>query len=355
MNTKQPNGRECLVDVHTEWDPLEEIIVGTMAGARIPAPGVDLFAIEYVDHGSPENIPSGPFPRHIVDETEEELALLRDQLVAMGVKVRRPEPRDLSAKIMTPDWETDGFYDYCPRDGFLIVGNTIIETPMVLRSRFLESLAYKDLFLEYFSSGARWLSAPKPRLLDDLYDATAEAGHRLLNTEVAFDAANILRFGTDILYLVSDSGNVLGAQWLQSTLGDEYTVHLARNLYAATHVDSTIVPLRPGLLLVNPSRVNDRNMPDFLRGWDRIECPELVDTGFWGTRPYCSVWIGMNLLVVAPGVVIADKRQPELLRLLEKHGVEVIPMQLTHSRTLGGGFHCATLDVRRNGTLDTYQ
>ena len=27
-----------LVDVHTEWDPLEEIIVGTMAGARMPVP-----------------------------------------------------------------------------------------------------------------------------------------------------------------------------------------------------------------------------------------------------------------------------------------------------------------------------
>src|ERR1700744_1231104 len=152
MNPQQEIEVDSLVNVYAEWDPLEEIIVGTMAGARIPSPGPDLFAVEYVDHGSPDNIPSGPFAQQIVDETEEELALLRDQLAGMGVKVRRPQARDLSAKIATPDWETDGFYDYCPRDGFVIVGNTIIETPMVLRSRFLESLAYKELFLEYFSS-----------------------------------------------------------------------------------------------------------------------------------------------------------------------------------------------------------
>ena len=343
------------VNVHTEWDPLEEVIVGTMSGARIPKPDPGLHAVEFAELDDPANIPSGPFPQSVVDETEEELELLRDELVRAGIKVRRPSPRDLAAIIGTPDWQTDGFYDYCPRDGVLTIGDAIIETPMVLRSRFLEGFAYKDLFLEYFEGGARWLSAPKPRLLDEIYDRTAPAGERLRNLEPAFDAANILRFGTDILYLISDSGNEMGSRWLQSALGDKYTVHPCRGLYASTHVDSTLVPLRPGLLLVNPSRVNDSNLPPFLKSWDQVSCPELVDTGFTGEKPYCSVWIGMNLLVVGPGVVVADKRQPALLRELEKHGVEVIPMQLTHSRTLGGGFHCATLDVRRTGSLDTYR
>lgn len=344
-----------LVNVHNEWDPLEEVIVGTMAGARIPTAAIDLHTVEYADLEQADQIPSGPFPADVVKETEEELEVLRDELVSMGITVRRPEKRDHAATIRTPDWETDSFYDYCPRDGLLTVGNTVIETPMVLRSRFLEPLSYKDLMVEYFKSGAKWISAPKPRLLDSMYDLSAPAGKRLLDFEPAFDAANVLRFGTDILYLVSDSGNELGWKWLQSALGDEYTVHPCRDLYASTHVDSTIVPLRPGLLLVNPSRVSEKNLPDFLRGWDRIECPELTDIGYVGERPYCSVWIGMNLLVIGPGRVIADRRQPSLIRALEKHNVEVIPMQLTHSRTLGGGFHCATLDIRRTGQLETYR
>jgi glycine amidinotransferase/scyllo-inosamine-4-phosphate amidinotransferase 1 len=32
---------------------------------------------------------------------------------------------------------------------------------------------------------------------------------------------------------------------------------------------------------------------------------------------------------------------------LEQHKFTVIPQELRHSRTLGGGFHCVTLDTRR--------
>lgn len=345
-----------LVSVHNEWDPLEEIIVGTAVGGRIPVADRSVYSVEYAsDYTSQEQIPSGAYSDRVIKETEEELHVLCEELAKLGVTVRRPAERDNAAQISTPDWQTDGFHDYCPRDGLLAVGETIIETPMALRARFLESLAYKDILLEYFASGSRWLSAPKPRLADSMYDPEAEAGERLLDLEPVFDAANVLRFGTDLLYLVSDSGNEQGAKWLQSAVGDQYTVHPCRKLYASTHVDSTIVPLRPGLVLLNPSRVNDANLPDFLRSWDTIICPELVDIGFTGDKPHCSVWIGMNLLVVRPDLAVVDRRQTALIALLEKHGVNVLPLQLSHSRTLGGGFHCATLDVRRTGTLETYR
>ncbi|MEX2981300.1 inosamine-phosphate amidinotransferase 1 [Streptomyces sp. C36] len=345
-----------LVSVHNEWDPLEEIIVGTVKGARVPRADRSVFAVEYAgEYESQDRIPSGEYPDRVLKETEEELNVLCEELERLGITVRRPQERDNSALITTPDWQTDGFHDYCPRDGLLSVGQTVIESPMALRARFLESLAYKDILLEYFASGSRWISAPKPRLTDAMYDPTAPAGERLLDLEPVFDAANVLRFGTDLLYLVSDSGNELGAKWLQSAVGDRYTVHACRKLYASTHVDSTIVPLRPGLVLINPSRVNDENMPDFLRSWQTITCPELVDIGFTGDKPHCSVWIGMNLLVVRPDLAVVDRRQTGLIKLLEKHGMDVLPLQLTHSRTLGGGFHCATLDVRRSGSLETYR
>lgn len=344
-----------LVDVHNEWDPLEEVIIGSIQGAQVPVPAIDLFTIEYMERGAMDRIPSGPFPADVVKQTAEELEVLCEALTGLGIVVRRPEPRDPAAVFGTPDWRTDGFYDYCPRDVLLTVGDTVIEAPMVLRSRFLEPFAYKTLLLEYFASGSRWVSAPKPRLADDLFDPTAPPGRRLGDHEPAFDAANVLRFGTDLLYLVSDSGNEMGCRWLQSLLGSRYTVHPCWDVYAFTHVDSTIVPLQPGLVLLNPARVNDDNLPAFLCSWDRIWCPELVDVGFVGDLPYASVWIGMNLLVVRPGLVIADDRQPELIRVLERHGIDALPLRLTHSRTLGGSFHCASLDVRRRGVLETYR
>jgi glycine amidinotransferase/scyllo-inosamine-4-phosphate amidinotransferase 1 len=345
----------CLVGVHNEWDPLEEIVVGTAHGARIPVGDRSLLAIELPGYGSVENIPSGPLPDWLVEETEAELERLCEELRKLDVIVRRPEPRNLGAVVATPDWQSDGLYDYCPRDILLTIGTTIIETPMVLRSRFLEPLAYKRLLLEYFESGARWISAPKPRLCDNMYDPAAPVGRRLQDHEPAFDAANVLRCGTDILYLVSDSGNEKGWKWLQRALGDAYTVHPCRGIYASTHVDSTIVPLRPGLVLLNPDRVHDGNLPEPLRGWDRIYAPPMTDTGFVGAHPRASEWIGMNLLVVRPDLVVVDDRQPALIRLLERHGVDVIPLRLTHARTLGGGFHCVSLDVRRRGSLETYR
>jgi scyllo-inosamine-4-phosphate amidinotransferase 1 len=348
-------GAKLSVSVHTEWDRLEEVIVGTMNGARVPRAGRDLHAIEYPSLANQSEIPSGPYRADVVSETNYELDELSELLTGLGVTVRRPEPRDTGLSFSTPDWTTEGFYDYCPRDGLLAVGRTVLETPMVLRSRYHEVDAYRSLLQEYVRSGTRWASAPKPRLRDAMFDPKADIGHRLANIEPAFDAANVLRFGTDLFYLVSDSGNELGWQWLQSFLGEEYTVHPGRRIYASTHVDSTLAPLRPGLLLTNPSRVTDDNLPSFLSGWERLECPELVDIGFTGPVAKASPWIGMNILVIAPGQVIVDRRQTDLINVLERHGIDVVMSQLTHARTLGGGFHCVTLDVRREGRLTSYR
>lgn len=341
--------------MHTEWDRLEEVIVGTMTGARVPRPGPDLHAVEYPSLNHKNNIPSGPYSQAIIDETNEELDALSELLSGMGIIVKRPNPRDNSAVFSTPDWSTDGYYDYCPRDGFLTVGNTILEAPMVLRSRHFEGDAYRDIFHGYADEGARWVAAPKPRLLDGMFNPAAVMGTRLADHEPAFDAANILRFGEDIFYLVSDSGNESGRRWLQAFLGEPYTVHAARNLYASTHVDSTLVPLRPGALLINPSRVTSENLPSFISDWERIECPELVDTGFVGPVARASSWIGMNILMLGPGLAVVDRRQPDLIRTLERHGVDVVTSQLTHARTLGGGFHCVTLDIRRIGNAEPNQ
>jgi len=44
---------------------------------------------------------------------------------------------------------------------------------------------------------------------------------------------------------------------------------------------------------------------------------------------------------------ICDRNQTELIRTLQSYQFEVIPLELRHSRTLGGGFHCVTLDLER--------
>jgi len=36
-----------------------------------------------------------------------------------------------------------------------------------------------------------------------------------------------------------------------------------------------------------------------------------------------------------------------LAKELEKHGIESAMLPIRHQRTLGGGFHCVTLDLER--------
>jgi N-dimethylarginine dimethylaminohydrolase len=54
------------------------------------------------------------------------------------------------------------------------------------------------------------------------------------------------------------------------------------------------------------------------------------------------------MLSINPTTVIVDKHQIELIKSIEQRGITVIPLELRHSRTLGGGFHCVTLDLVRN-------
>lgn len=63
-----------------------------------------------------------------------------------------------------------GMYAAMPRDILLVVGNEIIEAPMAWRARFFEYRAYRPLIKEYFRKGAKWTTAPKPTMADELYD-----------------------------------------------------------------------------------------------------------------------------------------------------------------------------------------
>jgi scyllo-inosamine-4-phosphate amidinotransferase 1 len=336
---------QCPVSVHNEWDPLEEIIVGSAAGARVPEPDLSMTALEGLDAaaGKALNVVAGPFSKRVVD--------LREQF---GVVVRRPSAIDRAATFSTMDWHSQGFYDYCPRDVLLAINQMIIEAPLPLRSRFFDAFAYKDILIDYMERGSVWISAPKPRLRDEMYDVRPDVALRLTDREPAFDAANVLRLGRDLVYLVSNTGNELGLRWLRSVLGPSYRVTACRGLYNGSHIDTTIVPLRPGLVLLNPARVKSESVPSVFDGWDVLWAPEMKSTRFEGSLPYCSDWIGINLLMVSPELAIVDKRQVELIGLLERNGIDVVALELRHARTLSGGFHCATLDVRRRGTLDDY-
>ena len=344
---------KSFVNVHNEWDPIEEIIVGTSIHASLPSEKYFESTLESEEEFYKTKYPF-IFPQKIIEETEEDINIFVDELIKLGITVKRPKPLEAKEKFKTLDWEVEHFFCYCPRDLLLAIGNTLIECPSGFRSRYFETFSYQDILLEYFNNGSKWISAPKPRLLDSSYDyERKENGLILREREPIFDAANVLRAGRDLFYLVSDSGNKMGGKWLQNVLGDEYKVHFCENIYSSVHIDTTICLLRPGLLLLNPE-VNRDLLPEALKKWDIIEAPEMVEVNYSDIRPMASAWLGMNLLMLAPDLAMVDKNQKELIKLLNMNKINVIPVLLRHGRILGGGPHCITLDVRRTGDLQNY-
>ena len=205
-----------------------------------------------------------------------------DVLRQSGATVKRPETWPHDRSVSTIHWEAQGYYNYCPRDVLLVVGDQIIETPNVIRSRYQETFSYRALLLDYLRSGARWYSAPKPMLLDSLFEVDLDKPTPR-NDEPAFDAANAssVRDGIRSIWC-SSTGNELGGRWLETILGKEFRVHFLKDVYYGSHIDSTLVALRPGLLLCNPARVRDDTLPAVLKQWEIIYSPPMENVGGHG-------------------------------------------------------------------------
>jgi glycine amidinotransferase len=206
-----------VVSSWNEWDPLQEVIVGSARGAADI--GYEPALLPYFPPAEPGRSFRGQrVPAVLVDEAERQLDHFAALLDRLGITVRRPDPIDHAVGARTPDWEVAGGHaSACPRDTLLVIGDEVIEAAMAQRSRWFEFRAFRHLLTEYFRGGARWSAAPKPLLRDDLYAEPAsypfDFSHcgLLTETEPAFDAACFARFGRDIFWRPDLVSNDLGA------------------------------------------------------------------------------------------------------------------------------------------------
>lgn len=357
-----------VVNSHNEWDPLEEVIVGRIEHSVFPQRDI------YVLGGVPKNLYNiltvvGGLKRRpkklFYESAQKELDEFVHILKAEGVKVRRPEIIDHGKKFFTPNWSSKGYTSACPRDGFLVIGNEIIESPMSWRCRYFELHAYYSLFKEYFEQGAKWTAAPKPPLKDSLYNKkytvpkTGESMRYVINeSEVVFDAADFVRCGTDIFVTRSNVTNQSGIDWLRRHLGSKYRIHIIETLSKQPmHIDTTFVPLGPGKVMINPKYVDRQNLPAILKTWDVLEAPvpNIVRGGLFNEHAsMCSMWLNMNVLLLDEERVIVEKSQEPMIKALKNWGLKPITCNFLHFNPYGGAFHCATLDIRRRGTLQSY-
>lgn len=363
---------KTVVNSWNEWDPLRHVVVGRADGCCIPPP----------EPASDPKIPldsdmrgvHGPRSQETVDRANEQLDAFAAMLEARGVRVDRPDPIDFNRPVSTPDWSHGSMFG-CqpPRDVLLTVGSEILEATMSYRSRWFEYLCYRPLLRRFWDEdpNMRHEAAPKPRLTDASYkpdylsdDITIEerlemvAARDFVTTEAEplFDAADVLRFGRDLFVQHGFTTNLTGIEWLRRHFPDHrvHALNFPGDPYPI-HIDASFTPLRPGLVLNNP----ERRLPDGQReifnrnGWEVVDAARPAHNS---PPPLCysSVWLSMNVLVLDPKTVCVEASEVHQMDQIDRLGLEVVPVPFRDAYAFGGGLHCATTDVYREGNCEDY-
>jgi glycine amidinotransferase len=366
--------RRTVVNSWNEWDPLRHVILGRPDGTMVQAPEIAVkrhwpeYSYPYPNYG--------PYPQEMQERAAEEMDDFARIMESRGIRVDRPTLLDFSQTVQTPDWVQESMFGCMPpRDLLLTVGNEILEATMSYRSRWFEYLCYRPLLEAYFQEdpNCRIEAAPKPRLTAETYKENwwekwnslaleekyewAEASNGLpTEKEPLWDAADVVRCGKDLFVQKSMVTNEAGISWLRRHYPD-HRVHMVRyRELAPWHMDSTLIPLRPGMVMVNAARPQLEGGQKELferNGWQVLEAPHSV-LEEKGEMVFCSIWLNMNVLVLDPKTVCVEASEIPVMELLDKHGFEVIPVPFYAVAAFGGGLHCSTADVYREGTLEDY-
>jgi len=315
----------------------------------------------------------GPRPLETVEKANIQLDNLAKTLEERGITVDRPTPIQWNQAVNTPDFSTASQFGCMPpRDVLLTIGSEILSAPMSFRCRYFEYLAYHDLMQRYFDEDPnfRWEQAPRPRLdersfqsgyfdeitIDERLQRTAALDFVTTEHEPLFDAADVCRLGKDLFVQHGLTTNRRGMEWLQRHFPDHrvHAVNFPGDPYPI-HIDATFVPLRPGLIINNPNR----RLPEAQRKIFAANDWEIVDAAppSHNQPPplcYSSTWLSMNCLILDHKTVVVEESEVYQQDQMDKLGMNVIPMPFRDAYPFGGGLHCATGDVYREGNCEDY-
>jgi|TARA_R110001592_G_scaffold331887_2_gene615003 glycine amidinotransferase len=328
-----------MIEVHNTFDPLKEIIIGD----------IDVNAVKLDDEREQKRV------EYIFNKTKDELTNFQEIISSMGIKVHRPKPIP-NKEIKTPYWSMPGTkIPLTPRDLYLILGDTIIESAMCEQERFFETFYFRDIMIEQFKQGAKWMAMPIPR--HDYDDYKFVDDNDVPNQDPIMDAPSCMKYGKDIFVNTKGAGNQLGYSWIEKMFGDTYNLHEIKNEKIVGHLDSQLAILRPGLLLTFHER---KDLPEFFQEWDIIGIDPtrdrnmstgqtLVDSRIQDSD-FANTVLAVNCLSIDRNTVVMwehYKHETEMLKQLEKKNIEVIFVPFTYSHFFNQGVTCLTLELKR--------
>lgn len=366
MRTQLSSVSKKIVNSWNEFSPLKHIILGRPDGCCIPPNEAA------VEHKIP--IDSDMKGRHGVRSAESiknaqaQMDSLEHLLKSHGVRVDRPEPVQWDKKTTTPWWTSETEFGCMPvRDVLLTVGNEILEATMSYRSRWFEYRAYRDIVQNYWleDHDMKWEAAPKPRLTDASYKLdylneheSHDKEYRLKKVEnqdfvtqpweePLFDAADVMRLGKDLFVQHGFTTNLAGIEWLRRHFPDHrvHAVNFPGDCYPI-HIDCSFVPLKPGLIMNNPTRRIPQDQKKIFErnGWDIIDAAQPAHSE---PPPLCysSTWLSMNVLVIDEKHVLCGAGEVHQIKQLKDLGFEPIPVDYRDVYAFGGSLHCSTVSL----------
>lgn len=337
--------------IYTEWDRLEEIIVGRTYDAGCLSEFDDN---ELVDGMS-----------KILDETEQDFQALTKTFEDHGVKVHRPKPPVLGSEH-TRNWHSKFPYPpICPRDFHVVYGDLIINTSGGDCNRYTEHEYFLNIMNEKFSQGRNYIAMPKPIIQSEYQQ------YQSLEGQIMFHAACVLKCGDTLLHTkpytegVYGRGTQAGLSWLKKNIPDVKWIEIP----AVGHADGKIALIKPGLLMC----WNKKYVPQELAHWDVIQVDhkplpdyfnDLKSEHFYKKTitDWLNHWIGyvdetifdINVVSIDENTIISNGYDPEVAKALKKHQVEMIPFDFRHKYFWDSGLHCVTLDLTRTGEKVNY-
>ena len=336
-----------MASASNEWSNLRSVIVGRAKGSIFPYQSEKVTRSIMPEEFFHEFKPHNPFPEYILQAADRELDQLVSILEKEGVKVQRA--RDV-------DWNKVGGYTGCMvRDGLMVVGSHVIEAPYSWSCRRPEiELAFGHILADLEKDPrVRVFRAEFPEGRDTIYDDDAEGSESpfaINNSRPAFDTADFIRVGNTIVGQLSHVTNPAGVDYLRERLPEGYNVQIVETKDAtAMHIDATLLALRKGLLLYHPIKCTHENLSsyDVFKGWEILPFPIMPKHRTEPPLFMTSAWLIMNVLSLGNGKVIIEESDTEFGEWLKARGMEPIYCPFRHVHSIGGSFHCATVDLIR--------
>ena len=366
------------MSIFTNWDQLEEVIVGKCPN-EIPA------------DWSVSNDVRKIF-NLILSETKEDLDNLSNYITdTFKVKVHRPKIINFNQNIKCGDFIIrNPAFPIVPRDQYFAYDETIYQTYTSFQDRYIDSLAYYDIFLSLFEHGYNWISQPPPNMKNfflatnsgskELYlptDVSPNDLYKKYSNHLLWHTANFFKCGEDVITNNLGPGTSLGLEWMKKNLSANIINNKETIMNGWGHIDHgfympnddmvicTTKEWVPKCLLNkhivelnglyepfdyytfykstqkfkdNLNLDNDQSILDWLNYW-------LME---W--KGYAQeVAFESNVLVVNPTNIIYNIEQPKVFELLETFGINCHVCKMRHGGFWDAGIHCLTLDIKRKG------